>query len=513
MNSPGPSAAVPTAPQAAGADETATTVRLRRDSVGATGIAFFVVAAAAPLTCVIGITPLAFAFGVGTGVPLTYLITGIILTIFAVGYVAMSRHIPSPGAFYAYIAHGLGKPAGAGAAFVSLLAYLVGMAALAAFAGFALSGSLATWFGWHVNWYVCSLLILLLTTVMSVREIALGAKVLGALMLVEVSVLLVLGVAILVQGGAAGISADSLSPGAVFKGGLGIGLAFAYASFIGFEQTAIYAEEARDPVRSIPRATYLALGAITFFYLFVSWALVQAFGGGDVVGAAKRDPADFVYIAAGTYLGDAWKQLLSALIVTSSCAAVLAFHNATARYFFSLGREGLVHRSFSRAHARSSSPHVAGLLVGAVQIVFLGACAAVGADPFLQVFSWGAAASAVGMILLQAVCSLAVVGYFRRTRLETRLWHSLVAPALGFAGLGVTLYLIGANFDLLVGTDTGVAGVLVPGGYLLLGLLGAGYAGWLRARRPARYAAFAGRPAESGPAPGPVTATEPGYGS
>lgn len=493
MNSHGPSATVPDTPRTAGADETATTARLRRDSVGATGIAFFVVAAAAPLTCVIGVTPLAFAFGVGIGVPLTYLITGIILTIFAVGYVAMSRHIPSPGAVYAYIAHGLGKPAGAGAAFVSLLVYLVGMVALAAFAGFALSGSLATWFGWNVHWFLCSLLVLLLTTVMSVREISLGAKVLGALMVLEVSVLLVLGVAILVQGGASGISADSLAPGAVLNGGLGIGLAFAYASFIGFEQTAIYAEEARDPVRSIPRATYLALGAITLFYVFVSWTLVQAYGADDVVGAATRAPADFVYIATGTYLGDAWNHLLAALIVTSSLAAVLAFHNATARYFFSLGRERLIHGSFGRTHARSSSPHVAGLLVGAVQIVFLGACAAFGADPFLQVFSWGAAASAVGMILLQAVCSLAVVGYFRRTRLETRLWHSLVAPALGFAGLGVTLYLIGANFDLLVGTDTGLAGVFVPGVYLLIGLLGGGYARRLRARRPDRYATFAGR--------------------
>ncbi|MEV0907997.1 APC family permease [Streptomyces hokutonensis] len=471
-------------------------VGLRSNSVGATGIAFFVVAAAAPLTCVIGITPLSFAYGVGAGVPVTYLLAGVVLAVFAVGYVAMSRHISSPGAFYAYIAQGLGKPAGIGAAFVSVIAYLLGMAALAAFAGFALSGSLDTWFGWHAPWYLCSLLVLLLTTFMSVREISLGAKVLGALMVLEVTVLLVLGAAILIHGGASGITAHSLRPAGVFTGGLGISFAFAYASFIGFEQTAIYAEEARDRARSISRATYLALGAITLFYTFVSWTLVQAYGDDKVAGAARHDPAGFVSVATGTYLGACWNQLVAALIVTSSFAAVLAFHNATARYLFALGRERIAPAALSRTHRRSSSPYVACLLTGAFQIVFLGACAFRSVDPFLQVFSWGAAAATVGMILLQAACSLAVVGFFRRTGLETRVWHRLLAPLLGFAGLGLTLCLISANFDLLVGTDTGVAGVLVPGVYLLIGLLGCGYAWWLRTARPQVYADFAARVAE-----------------
>ncbi|MFD8812605.1 APC family permease, partial [Streptomyces sp. NPDC059627] len=364
---------------------------LRGNSVGAIGIAFFVVAAAAPLTCVIGITPLSFAYGVGAGVPLTYLLAGAVLAVFAVGYVAMSRHISSPGAFYAYIAQGLGRPAGVGAALVSVIAYLVGMAALAAFAGFALAGSLTTWFGWHLPWYLCSLLTLLLTTVMSVREISLGAKVLGALMLLEVTVLLVLGTAILVHGGASGITADSLRPAGVFTGGLGVSFAFAYASYIGFEQTAIYAEEARDRARSVSRATYLALGAIALFYSFVSWTLVQAYGDDRVAGAARHDPAGFVSVATDTYLGAGWNELVAALIVTSSFAAVLAFHNATARYLFALGRERLLPAALSRTHSRSSSPYVACLLTGALRFAFVGGCAARGADRVLQVFSGGAA--------------------------------------------------------------------------------------------------------------------------
>ena len=47
----------------------------------------------------------------------------LLLALFSVGYVAMSRHITNAGAFYTYVTHGLGRPAGVGAAWMALLAY------------------------------------------------------------------------------------------------------------------------------------------------------------------------------------------------------------------------------------------------------------------------------------------------------------------------------------------------------------------------------------------------------
>ena len=47
-----------------------TETKLRRDSIGVWHIVFFVMAAAAPLAVVVGVTPYAFAFGNGTGVPI-----------------------------------------------------------------------------------------------------------------------------------------------------------------------------------------------------------------------------------------------------------------------------------------------------------------------------------------------------------------------------------------------------------------------------------------------------------
>ncbi len=65
------------------------------------GIAFFVVAAAAPLVGVTGAVPLAVVLGNGAGVPGAYLAVGIVLLLFSVGYAAMSRYVTNTGCFFA----------------------------------------------------------------------------------------------------------------------------------------------------------------------------------------------------------------------------------------------------------------------------------------------------------------------------------------------------------------------------------------------------------------------------
>ncbi|HAE50978.1 MAG TPA: amino acid permease, partial [Tistrella mobilis] len=81
---------------------------LRRDAVGVSHIVFFVLAAAAPLTAVVGASPAAFAFGNGAGVPGTYLLVGALYLLFAAGFTAMNRFVGSAGGFYPFIAAGLG---------------------------------------------------------------------------------------------------------------------------------------------------------------------------------------------------------------------------------------------------------------------------------------------------------------------------------------------------------------------------------------------------------------------
>lgn len=97
--------------------------QLRRNAVGVSHIIFFVIAAAAPLTAVVGASPAAFAFGNGAGVPAMYLLVGVLYLFFSAGFTAMNRFMGSAGGFYPYVATGLGKPAGVAGAFVALATY------------------------------------------------------------------------------------------------------------------------------------------------------------------------------------------------------------------------------------------------------------------------------------------------------------------------------------------------------------------------------------------------------
>jgi amino acid transporter len=97
--------------------------QLRKNALGVGAITFMVVSAAAPLTGVVGALPFAFSLGNGAGVPATFILCTLLMLIFAVGYVAMSRHVTNAGAFYAYCARGLGGNVGSGVSTVALVAY------------------------------------------------------------------------------------------------------------------------------------------------------------------------------------------------------------------------------------------------------------------------------------------------------------------------------------------------------------------------------------------------------
>jgi amino acid transporter len=281
------------------------------------------------------------------------------------------------------------------------------------------------------------------------------------LLTLEVAVLAVVAVAVLVQGGANGIEFSSFTPSAFFSGAPGISIMFAIASFIGFEATAIYGEEARDPRRTVPLATYVAVISIGVFYALCSWAIVLAFGSGEVVAAAQADTAGLVFAVGAQYVTPGLADVMVILLLTSLFAALLAFHNAVSRYLFALGRERRAPAALGRTHARHGSPHVGSLTQTASAAVIVAVFALAGSDPVLQLFTWMSGLATVSILVLMALTSLAVLAFFARTRVDRRVWHTKVAPALGTIGLlGVTALVL-SNFTTLISGDAVLATVLL----------------------------------------------------
>src|SRR3569833_752858 len=88
-------------PAPAGADaKTDSVLRLKPNAVGLIGVLFMAVATAAPITAMVGNVPLAVGFGNGAYAPAGYFVATIVLTLFSIGYAAMSKHITATGAFY-----------------------------------------------------------------------------------------------------------------------------------------------------------------------------------------------------------------------------------------------------------------------------------------------------------------------------------------------------------------------------------------------------------------------------
>lgn len=461
--------------------------QLQADAIGLTRIIFFVIAAAAPLAAALGAVPIAIGFGNGAGVPITFVAVGLLLALFSVGYARMTTQVRNAGAFYAYVAQGIGPGSGLGAAFVAIASYTALQVALYGLLGYYCTILLSA----RVHWSLYALAALVLVHLFGRRGVELNGALLGVLMIIECLVILLLGAAILVQGGGPdGITLRMFDPAYLLAPGSGVALIFALACFIGFEATAIYAEEARRPERTVPLATFGAVAVITLFFTFVSWTIICAHGLASAQGDAHADPSAFWFAVSDRLLGPWASRLMALLLLGSSFASVLAFHNMIVRYLFALGRSGQMWRGLGITHPVHRSPQRAGLVQSLIALAVLAACVALAADPYVVVFGWGGAFGTIGIMGLQLLVCLAVIGYFRQQR-RAMLWSTMIAPAVSAIGLAVILVQAIRNLPLLGGGTESPWLRLVPWVQLTLFAIGVCYA---RLNRRARNFALSPAP-------------------
>ncbi|MDH6198390.1 amino acid transporter [Mycobacterium frederiksbergense] len=429
--------------------------QLKAGAMGVRSIVFMVVATAAPLTAMASAFPLAVALGNGIGAPGTYVAVALVLALFAVGYAAMSRHLTNAGAFFAYVTVGLGRRMGMAAGMVAVLAYNLLVLYVVGLVGYFANEIFATELGVDIPWQVFSFSLLALALIVGILGVEVNARVLGVLLILETGLLLLVDIATLAVKGPAAYPISSLNPAEIFSGAVGIGFMFVFISFIGFEATAIFGEEARDPRRTVPRATKVAIGFVGIVYLLTSWSLIAASGGADAQAAAAADPGNFMFNAAGSVLGGWSVHVMSWLLLTSLIAVLFALHGMATRYLMAFGREGALPRPLGRTHPRFQTPHIAACVQAAVVALAVIGYSLAGADPYLDLGNQTAGVGALGVISLMGVTSIAVIGFFLR-RPDRHWWTHIVAPALAAAGLFFGCYLIIANYPLLTGSESAI---------------------------------------------------------
>ncbi|MFC9680976.1 APC family permease [Streptomyces sp. NPDC056948] len=469
---------------------------LRADRLGTGGLLLSVLAATAPLMVVAGVMPTTFAVMGIVGQPLLFVVLGVVLVLFSVGYAEMSRHVHNAGAFYAYISRGLGGTAGAGAALVALVAYNALQIGIYGIFGFEVSGLLATYADVEIAWWIPALVAALAVGLLGWLKIDVNARVLGVLLVIEVLLVVIFDVAALADPGKEGLSLHAFNPDTLTGAGVGTALCFCIAAFLGFEQAPVYAEETSRPHVLVPRVMFFAVGGVAVFFALSSWALTVATGPSAIVGTAQKQSAGLLFFLTESRLGGTFTDVLHVLFVTGMFAALLSFHNVVARYAFAMGREGLLPAAFGRTSGTSGAPGTGSLLQTVVAVVVVVAFAI--ADdkpvgdptaPVLQLFTWLGNIGALGVILLMAAASLSVIVFFvRRGAAGAQAWRLVTATLSGLALLVIAGYTV-KDFEVLVGAGPdsslswvlpGVIGLALAAG-LVLGLV-------LRARAPEKHA-------------------------
>ena len=467
--------------------------QLKHGAISGIALVFLVIAAAAPLGASATNTPLIFMLGNGPAAAFDFVIIGILLLIFSVGFTAMSTHITNAGAFYAYISMGLGKRFGTAAGFIAVAAYNLLSVYLVCAAGTFTASILEQELGLVVPWWGVSLVFVAVILLFSYFGIEGGTKFLMVCLVCEITILAIVDFSVLFTEGAGAYSLSVFSFDALFNGGapggIGLGVCFAFLCFIGFEATAIFGEETRNPRKTIPRATIAAVIVIGLVYSLSAWSVTAAAGasGAEIFAAAgAADPTSVVSVSevaydhmyhdvAVYYCGDVVGHLFNWFLLISNFASWMAAHGMASRYLYSFSRAHLLPKALEKTN-KAKSPFVAccvNMVLG-VGISFI--MAACGLDPYSQVGAICSAIAIVGIMTMEIIVNIAVIRYLRKHNSEPGFGHNVfqttIAPILAFVGMGYILYLVLSNFNLLTGFEDFGVNLFLGCLMLIIGVIG-----------------------------------------
>jgi amino acid transporter len=497
----------------------ADSARLKAGAVGLVGVLLMAVANAAPITAMSFNVPIAIGYGNGISASAGFLFATIVLTIFAVGFVSMARYITTAGAFYGFITQGLGQLWGMASGLIAAVAYIIFEASLVGGFSYFASEYVLKPAGINVNWMIIAAIGIIIIAVLTYYSVTLAAGVLGVTLVLEVLLLGALGLSVLFKGGPDGymfgdivppqnaftsLPEDAFGTG-VAAGVAAIGIFFAFWSWVGFETTAVYGEESKNPKRNVPIATMIAVIGLGLFYTFMSWMVVVGNG------AAKS-----VEVSAGAAPVDLWLGLVDAnlggfmvlaykiLLVVGSFACAMAFHNAASRYIFAMGREsasGFLRRSIGSVNAKHGSPATASFVQSGITLVlcilfllftnvYIEGEAVPELVPYVNVYGLLALIGTAMILIVQTITSFAVISFFWVKKVHKgNVIATLICPILGAIGMLYALWLLWSNRNFAAGLAAdSLVFTLMPLYVIGLLIIGFGYAAWVRAKRPDLYA-------------------------
>ncbi|WP_177341237.1 MULTISPECIES: APC family permease [Klebsiella/Raoultella group] len=430
-----------------------------RGNMGTIELLFTVLAFTAPLGVIYGYLSYNFAFGIA--VPLAFIVVACFILLFALGFTRMSRSIPRPGAFYTYIATGLGKKVGLGGAYLAVASYAFNLMSTIVFSGIIVNNFITN-FGGPADfpWWGGSAIMFLIVWFMSYFNVELSAKVLSTALVLELIGILIFDFTILKNTPAENFTLAPWKFDNLMTPSAGLMLLFGVGLFNGFEATAIYRDEVKNPEKTIPRATYLTVILIGALYAISSYSMILSSGVDKIVDIAQKQPTSIMSTAVSQNFGAIASQIVAVLLMTSVFASMLSLQNILSRYVHSLSVDGIFSKKLAKVHPKHGSPYCAALFTGAVISAIAVFIAFSGFDSTLL---YGAAAGLAfyGMLLLLLLTSFAVIRYFTVTNSNFSIFATRIAPAVSVLGFIYVVVTATLNIDILIPTSRDLGIILV----------------------------------------------------
>jgi amino acid transporter len=312
------------------------------------------------------IVPLMFGTA-GTAGWLCYLFGTIMLLFVAISLNQFSRRYTSAGSMYEYTVKGLGPKAGGLSGWCLIWAYMfIGIAGVSGFTHFAtklLGLTSASGYLSHPSITLFAVCVIA-AWFLAYKDITFSTILMLVFEGVSVTLILMLAFLALAKTGVA--DAAQLHPVGHGLKDIGLGVVVAIFSLVGFECATAFGEEAREPLRTIPRAVLASLLLTGAFFVFITYVETHALAGNT----PTLDQLDAPLTTLSANLGVKWMGVLISIgAMISFFALALSCLNAGARVLFTMGRYGIFPISIGSSHEENLTPHVAISLFAAVQFL------------------------------------------------------------------------------------------------------------------------------------------------
>ena len=381
--------------------------RLRSDSLAFPEVLAASVALIGPSMTPVLIAPYMYA-NAGNASWLAYVFGGVMLLFVALNLNQFARRSSGAGSMYEYAAANLGPTMGALAGWTLIWAYVfVGAAQFGAMTLFV--QNLAGLAGWHIPALPIFAVSALVWWYFAYHDIQLSTIVMLALETISVSIISVLVVLVLFRHGPS-IDAAQLHLQGISGGGIGLGIAFAIFSFVGFESATAFGEEAKKPLVTIPRAVLGSVVLASIFFILCIYA--------EIVGLRHaKTPLDQLsaplWTLADLYGAGYFKIPIGIGAIFSSFSVALACVTTGARIILPMARKGLFPEGVTRIQPRFATPYAAvAVMLGAMLVVALAMYA--GRVTPIDVFNYCGTLSSFGFIVIYAFIAIAAPRFLRR---------------------------------------------------------------------------------------------------